>query len=184
MLVHQYARLSDRDLLAQFIGVSEAEQAYRGSLRHAFASNEKCALAKALVQRLLNEEMQAGEALTSPAMVRDYLRLLLASQEHEIFVVIFLDAQQHVIAVEEMFRGTLTQTSVYPREVVKHALAHNAAAVILAHNHPSFVDTPSQSDKMLTDVLKQALALVDVRVLDHFIVAGSSIFCFAEQGLL
>lgn len=184
MMTHQYARLSDRELLARFIGVSEAEQEYRGSLRHVFADNEKCVLARELVQRLLNEELQAGDALTSPAMVCNYLRLLLDGLEHEVFIVIFLDTQHRVIASEEMFRGTLSQTSVYPREVAKHALAHNAAAVILAHNHPSNMTEPSQSDRLLTDTLKQSLALVDVRVLDHFIVGGSSILSFAERGLL
>lgn len=180
----QYSRLSDRDLLAQFIGVSEAEQAYRGSLRHVFADNEQCVLAKELVQRLLSEEMQASDVLNSPVVVRDYLRLLLDGLEHEVFVVIFLDAQHRVIASEEMFRGTLSQTSVYPREVVKHALSHNAAAVILAHNHPSGALEPSHSDRALTDALKQSLALVDVRVLDHFVVGGSSIISFAERGLI
>jgi len=184
MKTQQYARLSDRDLLAQFIGVNEAEQEYRGSLRHAFIDNKQCVLAKELVQRLLKEEMQAGDVLNNPVAVRDYLRLALADLEHEVFIVIFLDAQHSVIANEEMFRGTLAQTSVYPREVVKHALAHNAAAVILAHNHPSGVAEPSQSDQLLTGALKQALSLVDVRVLDHFIVAGSSVLSFAERGLI
>ena len=100
------------------------------------------------------------------------------------FVAIFLDAQHHVISVEELFRGTLTQTSVYPREVVKASLKHNAAAVIFAHNHPSGVTEPSQSDRMLTDALKQALALVDVRVLDHFVVAGNQTMSFAERGMI
>jgi DNA repair protein RadC len=122
--------------------------------------------------------------LNSPAIVRDYLRLHFASYEHEAFVAIFLDAQHRVIASHELFRGTLTQTSVYPREVVKAALRVNAAEVIFSHNHPSGVSEPSQSDQMLTTALKQALALVDVRVLDHFIVAGTSVLSFAERGLL
>jgi DNA repair protein RadC len=99
-------------------------------------------------------------------------------------MALFLDAQNRVLAKEELFRGTLTQTSVYPREVVKRALAHNAAGVILAHNHPSGVAEPSQADRHLTDQLKSALSLVDVRVLDHFVVAGSSGFSFAERGYL
>ena len=135
-------------------------------------------------RRALNEEMSAGDALNSPRAVRDYLQLLLRSRQQEVFMVIFLDAQHRVVAHEELFQGTLTQTSVYPREVVKRALFHNAAAVILAHNHPSGVAEPSQSDRMLTDALKQALALVDVRVLDHFIVAGSGCLSFAERGIL
>ncbi len=99
-------------------------------------------------------------------------------------MVLFLDAQNRVIASEEMFRGTLTQTSVYPREVVKRALAHNAAAVILAHNHPSGVAEPSRADEFLTRTLRESLALIDVRVLDHFIVAGNGVVSFAERGLL
>jgi DNA repair protein RadC len=105
-------------------------------------------------------------------------------REHEIFVVIFLDARNRVITTEEMFRGTLTQTSVYPREVVKAALKHNAAAVILAHNHPSGIAEPSRSDQMLTDTLKQSLSLVDVKVLDHFIIAETQTVSLAEQGLM
>jgi len=116
--------------------------------------------------------------------VRDYLRLSLAGREQEVFVVLMLDAQHRVIASEELFRGTLTQTSVYPREVVKCALKHNAAAAIFAHNHPSGVAEPSHADEILTRSLKSALALVDIQVLDHFIVAGSRTMSFAERGLL
>jgi DNA repair protein RadC len=116
--------------------------------------------------------------------VRDYLRLLLADKEYEVFVVILLSTQNHVLSIVEMFRGTLSQTSVYPREVVKTALAANAGAVIFAHNHPSGVAEPSRADEYLTKELKQALALVDVRVLDHFIVAGKSTLSFAERGLI
>jgi len=125
-----------------------------------------------------------GPVLSSPDTVKNYLRLTLAAHEHEVFTVLFLDAQHQMIEVEEMFRGTLTQASVYPREVVKRVLYHNAAAVILAHNHPSGVAEPSSADKSLTDNLKQALALVDVRVLDHFIVAGSDCLSFSEGGLI
>lgn len=135
-------------------------------------------------RRALGEEMRSGDALNSPGVVRSYLQLLLRGRAQEVFMVIFLDAQHRVLAAEELFQGTLTQTSVYPREVVKRALHHNAAAVILAHNHPSGVAEPSQSDQLLTDALKQALALVDVRVLDHFVVAGSACLSFAERGLL
>ncbi len=127
---------------------------------------------------------QQRNALNSPAAVRDYLRLLLAPLQHEVFIGLFLDAQNRVIATEELFKGTLTQTSVYPREVVKAALRHNAGAVIFAHNHPSGVAEPSHADETLTQALKQALALVDVRVLDHFIIAGAQVIGFAERGLL
>ena len=122
--------------------------------------------------------------LTRPQAVRDYLCLRLADRECEVFMVLFLDAQHRLIAAEEMFRGTLTQTSVYPREVVKAALGHNAAAVIFAHNHPSGVPEPSRADELLTQSLKQALALVDCRTLDHFVVGGSKTVSFAERGLL
>jgi DNA repair protein RadC len=137
-----------------------------------------------MARRALAEEMRAGDALLSPAAVRDYLRLRLAGLAHEVFMAVYLDAQNRVLAAEELFRGTLTQTSVYPREVVKRALAHNAGGIILAHNHPSGVAEPSQSDRWLTDQLKHALALVDVKVLDHFIVAGGSAVSFAERGWL
>ena len=122
--------------------------------------------------------------LTSPQAVRDYLRLRIANLEYEVFVALFLDSQNRLIAAEELFRGTLAQTSVYPREVVKAALKHNAAACIFAHNHPSGVAEPSRADELLTSALKQALALVDVRTLDHFVVAGASVTSFAERGLL
>ena len=123
-------------------------------------------------------------SLNSPSLVRDYLRLTLTDKEHEVFACVFIDAQNRVIAVEELFRGTLTQTSVYPREVVKRALHRNCAAVILAHNHPSGVAEPSHADEMLTQCLKTALALVDVKVLDHFIIAADQSLSFAERGLL
>jgi DNA repair protein RadC len=116
--------------------------------------------------------------------VRDYLCLKLGNLTREVFVVLFLDAQNRVIITEEMFSGTLTQTSVYPREVVKRTLHHNAASVIFAHNHPSGIAKQSQADEIITQQLKQALALVDVRVLDHFIVAGNTTLSFSERGLL
>lgn len=134
--------------------------------------------------QLLALEVREADALVSPGAVRDYLRLLLAGRPHEVFVVVFLDAQNRVIAAEEMFRGTLTQTSVYPREVVIEALARNAASVICCHNHPSGVAEPSRADELLTRTLKQALALVDVRVLDHLIVAGAASVSLAERGLM
>ncbi len=137
-----------------------------------------------MARRALKEKITNGSALNSPVAVREYLRLKLQALPHEVFVTLFLDAQNRVIEIEELFRGTLTQTSVYPREVVKRALHHNAGAVIFAHNHPSGVAEPSHADETLTQALKQALALVDVRVLDHFIVAGGGVVSFAERGLL
>ena len=144
--------------------------------------NEDKVIAKALA--ILAKRMRVTDALNSPGAVRDYLRLLLAGREHEVFVVVLLDAQNRVLSCEEMFRGTLTQTSVYPREVVKVALAANAGSAIFAHNHPSGVSEPSSADRSLTRALSEALALVDVRVLDHFIVAGAASMSFAERGLL
>jgi DNA repair protein RadC len=134
--------------------------------------------------KILAVRMRNTSALSSPSSVRDYLRILLHDRGHEVFVVVFLDAQHRVIASEELFRGTLTQTSVYPREVVKAALAHNAASILFAHNHPSGVTEPSRADELITQALKQALALVDVKVLDHFVIAGSGSVSFAERGLL
>ena len=133
---------------------------------------------------VLASRIRTLDHLNSPSAVRDYLRLLLADRGHEVFVVVLLDAQNRVLSCEELFRGTLTQTSVYPREVVKLALATNAASVIFAHNHPSGVSEPSRADEMLTRNLKTALALVDIRVLDHFVVAGADWISFAERGLL
>lgn len=137
-----------------------------------------------LAKRCLGEDLQAGNALTSPGAVRDYLRIQLGSLPHEVFVCLWLDAQHRVLRSQQMFQGTLTQTSVYPREVVKAALSANAAAVIFAHNHPSGVAQPSQADELLTRNLKDALALVEVKVLDHFVVAGRQALSFAERGLL
>ena len=137
-----------------------------------------------LVRRALTEEMKGTDNLSSPYAVRDYLRLLLEHRPVEVFVGLFLDAQNRLISAQELFSGTLTQTSVYPREVVKSALRHNAASVIFAHNHPSGVAEPSRADEVLTQALKQALALIDVRVLDHFIVGQASTLSFAERGLL
>ena len=137
-----------------------------------------------LSRRALREKLARGSALSSPQAVRDYLRLKLQDRPHEVFVGVFLDAQNRVLAVEELFRGTLTQTSVYPREVVKRALHHNAAALIFAHNHPSGIAEPSRSDEALTQALKHALGLVDVKVLDHFVVGAGAAMSFAERGLL
>ena len=137
-----------------------------------------------LARRSAREELRRGSVLTSPEAVRDFLRLTLSARPHEAFMGLFLDSQHRLVAAAELFRGTLAQTSVYPREVVKAALAHNAAAVIFAHNHPSGVAEPSRADELLTQALKQALALVDIRTLDHFVVAGAQVVSFAERGLL
>lgn len=137
-----------------------------------------------LARRALGEELQSGVLLNAPKTVKEYLQLTLGNKDHEAFLVLFLDAQNRLLASEEMFRGTLTRASVYPREVVKAALAHNAAGVILAHNHPSGVAEPSQADDALTQALQCALTLIDVRVLDHFVVAGSHVYSFAEHGRL
>lgn len=137
---------------------------------------------KELARRVLAEEMQLGDALSSPQAVRQYLRLAIGVREVEVFVALFLTAQNRVLAVEEVFRGTLTETRVYPREIVRRALQHNAHAVIVAHNHPSGVAEPSAADRALTASLKQALALVDISLLDHFVVTGSHAESLAERG--
>ena len=137
-----------------------------------------------LARRSLQQRLADRPAFDSPGAVRDYLRLHLGPRDHEVFAVLFLDAQHRLLQFDEMFRGTLTQTSVYPREVVRRALALNAAAVILAHNHPSGVAEPSRADEFLTQSLKSALQLVDVRVLDHMVVGRAGVVSFAERGLL
>jgi DNA repair protein RadC len=177
-----------RDLLARHRGLTGVLGATGASLEQSRGLGPaKVAQLKAgieLARRMLIEEVRHGDVLTSPEAVRDYLRLSLAALPHETFVVLFLDSQHRLIAADELFRGTLAQTSVYPREVVKAALAHNAAAAIFAHNHPSGVAEPSRADELLTQALKQALALVDIRTLDHFVVAGHRVVSFAERGLL
>jgi DNA repair protein RadC len=209
LLSHGPAALSDAELLAVLLGGNEGDggtlTAARGLLGRYGTLGKilgaptsalacKCDLGRVraaklkagieLARRLLREEMIHGDALTSPEAVRDYLRLTLASLPHETFMVLFLDSQHRLLAADELFRGTLSQTSVYPREIVKAALARNAAAVIFAHNHPSGVAEPSRADELLTQALKQALALVDIRTLDHFVVAGHRVVSFAERGLL
>lgn len=140
---------------------------------------------KELMVRALTEPMQRGDCLSTPRLIKDYLRLRLAGLPHEVFMVLLLDSQNCLIDGVELFRGTINQTSVYPREVVKLALAHNASAVAFAHNHPSGMAEPSSADETLTRTLKSALALIDVRVLDHFIVAGTTEpLSFAERGLI
>lgn len=177
-----------RDLLTQFGSLNGifAATEYELSQVHGIGSSKYVQLQAIfeMSQRALNEQLQQRDVFESPQQVRDYLTLRLGGLTREVFIVMFLDAQNRLNAIEEMFSGTLTQTSVYPREVVKRAMHHNAAAVIFAHNHPSGVTKQSAADEILTGQLKQALALVDVRVLDHFIVAGNQILSFAERGLL
>jgi DNA repair protein RadC len=184
-----YTSMPDQELLGKLIGERATTKLYRGSLQPLFSgeatrAHEKCSIARELTKRWLGEGMKARCVLAAPGAVRDYLRIHFAGQEHESFVALFLDAQNRLIAADELFRGTLTQTSVYPREVVKAALKANAGAVIFSHNHPSGCCEPSRADELLTTNLKQALALVDVKVLDHFVVAGSAVLSFAERGLL
>jgi len=183
--------LSDLELLSLLMGEKTAARLYQGSLLSLFTAgavdqemHPRIAAALELVRRVLREDLKRSSVLSSPAAVRDYIRLLLIGREHEVFVVLFLDAQNRVIEAEELFRGTLTQTSVYPREVVKRALRWNSSSVIFAHNHPSGVAEPSHADEALTQALKQSLALVDVKVLDHFVVAGTASISFAERGLI
>lgn len=187
----KYSSLSDVELLKKLIGAHELHKRYDGRLEPLFAPGgtnsqmpERCAVAKELVIRWLAETITRHGVLSQPQAVKDYLRIHFAGREYESFVVLFLDAQNRLIQADEMFKGTLTQTSVYPREIVKLALRHNAAAVIFSHNHPSGAASPSSADRTLTRALTDALALVDVRVLDHLIVAGPNTSSFAEQGLL
>ena len=144
------------------------------------SADEILAAARAILAR----RVRRGRALSNPRHTREYLRLELASRDHEIFAIVFLDNRHRVIEFVPLFRGTIDGASVYPREVVKEALARNAAAVILAHNHPSGVAEPSQADEMITMRLRDALSLVDIRVLDHLVVTGDQIVSFAERGLL
>lgn len=137
-----------------------------------------------MAKRTLGETLREGVTLSSPEAVRDYLRLELGRKPYEVFFVLFLDSQNRLLEARELFRGTLSETSVYPREVVKAALAANAAAVVFAHNHPSGIAEPTRADEILTQILVNALALIEVRALDHFIVAGNQVFSFAEEGRL
>ncbi len=209
LLARGAAALSDAELLAIFLrtgvrGKSAVDLGRdllgrHGSLNALFGTDDrdlvampgvgaaKCAQLRAayeLARRALAETASAGDALASPRAVREYLQFTLAHRSQEIFVAVWLDAQHRVLKAQELFTGTLTQTSVYPREVVKDALRHNAAAVIFAHNHPSGLAEPSQADQLLTETLKRALALVDVKVLDHFVVGRGAAMSFAERGML
>lgn len=145
---------------------------------------ERLATARELLLRALRRDLQGQPIMDSPGTLRDWLRLHCGGLEHEVFIAVYLDAQHRILDVEQLFRGSLTQASVYPREVVKAALAHNAAGVAFAHNHPSGNAEPSRADEALTATLKAALALVDVRCIDHFVVGGDRLVSFAERGLI
>lgn len=209
LIEHGAQALSDAELLAIFlrvgvVGKSAVDLARDlliqfGSLNGIFAATEhelsqvhgigssKYVQLQAIFEmsrRALNEQLQQRDVLASPQAVRDYLVLKLGSYTKEAFLVLFLDTQNRLLATEEMFSGSLSETSVYPREIVKRVLHHNAAAVIFAHNHPTGIAKQSQADELLTKQLQQALALIDVKVLDHFIVAGNNTLSFSQTGLL
>lgn len=209
LIKHGAGALSDAELIAVFLRVGVAGKTavdlgremvgHFGSLNGLFSASladfsvlaglgpAKFAQLQAVMElsrRALEEDLRTGVTLSSPQAVKQYLQLLMGNRPHETFAVLFLDVKNRLIASEVLFRGTLTHTSVYPREVVKAALGHNAASVLLAHNHPSGSPDPSPADFSLTQAMKQALALVDVRVLDHFVVAGKNIHSFAEHGQL
>jgi DNA repair protein RadC len=188
-LALNFTRLSNQELLRLLFGTKADYRAYASSLHALFSASggplqKRGAAARELVIRWLHEELHQRSLLGRPAAVEEYLRLYFSGREHESFVVLFLDAQNHLISAEELFRGTLTQTAVYPREILKAALRHNAAGVIFAHNHPSGLAEPSHADRRLTETLQKALVLVDIKVLDHFIVAGRHALSFAERGWL
>ncbi len=201
--------LSDAELLAIFLRVGVAGKSAVdlardllkefGSLNGIFAASERQISAVhgmgsskyvqlqaifEMSRRALGEQLQQRDVFESPGQVREYLQLKLAHLPYEAFLVLFLDVQNRLVASEEMFTGTLMQTSVHPREVVKRALHHNAAAVIFAHNHPTGMAKQSQEDELLTQHLKDALELVGTRVLDHFVIAGNQTLSFKEKGLL
>jgi DNA repair protein RadC len=175
-------------LLAEFKGLSGLLQASTDDLKRIKglgpAKRAEVVAVLELARRSLAQQLRQRPVFDSPQRVKDYLRMQIGSLGHEVFGVLLLDAQHRLLTFEVLFRGTLTQTSVYPREVVKLALAHHAAAVILAHNHPSGAAEPSRADEFLTQTLKGALQLVDVSVLDHLIVGHDQVVSFAERGLL
>ena len=181
-----------RELLAPAIFASSAIPLHVSDAVAPIAMNDmadsvlahRLGVARELLLRDLREQMSNSPVMSSPQVLRDWLRLHCAGLQHEVFLVLYLDAHHRLIEAEELFRGTLTQTSVYPREVVKGALPRMAAALALAHNHPSGEAGPSRADELLTQTLKSALGLVDVRIIDHFIVAGDKVVSFAELGLI
>jgi DNA repair protein RadC len=176
-----------RDLLARSAGLAGLLAA-PGNVREMKglgpAKRAQLAAVLEVARRCLGEDLRAGNALTSPGAVRDYLRASIGGREHEVFVCLWLDAQHRVTACEELFRGTLTQTSVYPREIVKAALRANAAAVIFAHNHPSGDLTPSEADLKIHEQLTQAAQILGIRVLDHVIVTKKGYTSFQQAGLI
>ena len=180
-------QLADR-MLDEFGGIAGLLRAEPAQLERIKgigpAKRAEIAAVLELARRAMHGELAARPVFDSPARVKEFVGLQLGGREHEVFAVLFLDAQSRLVRLEEMFRGTLTQTSVYPREVVKRALELGAAAVILAHNHPSGAAEPSRADEYLTQTLKSALALIDVRVLDHLVVGHGGVVSFAERGLL
>ena len=207
LIKHGASALSDAELLSVFLRVGVKGKSavdlgrdmllQFGSLRALFAANlkefaqvhglgsAKYAQLQAvleLAKRSISEELETNSSLSSPQAVKQYLQLQIGNKQYESFTVLFLDVKNRLITAQELFRGSLSHASVYPREVVKSALAQNAASIILAHNHPSGSPEPSQADLSLTQTLKSALALVDIRVLDHFIVASNSVHSFAEHG--
>ena len=165
------------------INRTSVEQLYVEELEGSYRRAEPAEVLEAALG-FVESQVQRGISFSSPTTAREYLSLRLGSLEHEVFAVFFLDAQNRLIEYREMFRGTVTQTAVYPREIVKAALALNAVAAILIHNHPSGLGEPSRADEYLTQTLKSALAMVDVRVLDHLVVAGRGITSLAERGLI
>lgn len=177
-----------RDLLQQFHSLNGIFSASLAGMCkvHGMGLSKYCQLQAVLEmsKRALGEQLHQADSFTAPQQVKHYLQLSLAQLDREVFGVMFLDTQNRLLAFETLFEGGLMQTSVHPREVVKRALAHNAAAVILSHNHPTGVAQPSRPDQQLTQTLKDALHLIDVRVLDHIIVAGQHTYSFNEQGLL
>jgi DNA repair protein RadC len=181
-----------RELLAPAVFASSAIPLHVSDAVAPIAMNDmadsvlahRLGVARELLLRDLREQMSNSPVMSSPQVLRDWLRLHCAGLQHEVFLVLYLDAHHRLIEAEELFRGTLTQTSVYPREVVKGALTRNAAALALAHNHPSGEAGPSRADELLTQTLKSALGLVEVRIIDHFIVAGEKVVSFAELGLI
>lgn len=150
----------------------------------AYVVHPQIAAAKELLMRAMHEQLQEGREFCQPEMVKHFLRGKIGHLEYEVFWVMYFDIRNRLILAEEAFRGTVSQTSVYPREIVKRALAINASAVVFSHNHPSGLTTPSRADETLTNTLKTALSLVDVRVLDHIIVSGHDTLSMAEKGLI
>jgi DNA repair protein RadC len=186
----EISALSDRELLALLIGEKTATKLYGGRLfTLAFgtedkAPNRKLRASVEFAKRLMREKLYRGPALQSPKEVTQYLSAHFLGKEYEAFVVVFLDTRHRVLSVEEMFRGTIDGATVYPREVAYAVLRHKAAACIFAHNHPSGVAEPSLADQAITRRLKDALSVIDIRVLDHFVIAGTEVVSFAERGLI